>query len=313
VALLARTAIGSKDIEWDNRIIKLKEKRIALYRLGAIGDVIMTLNLINRFKIKYPDYKIDYYCGEGIAKNLGYLMKQAGIDEVFGTSNIVSEYEKVFNLIGYPLDEGYPYAKMSKHLLEYFAKEVDVEINRFDIVQISLPERVVQGTYVTIHAIAGWSEYKNWPIKRWEQVVRAFPDIKFYQIGAALDAKISGVDHTFMGADLSISIALFANANLHLGIDSFTNHLTHFVWGTRRVPAIILWGSTQASAAGYEHNINITTNLECQPCFRENPNVSTARTDVCPNMPFHIHECMNQIYPELVIKTINEKWSKIHT
>ena len=32
-----------------------------------------------------------------------------------------------------------------------------------------------------------------------------------------------------MGTPLSTAVALVANASLHLGVDSFANHLTHYL------------------------------------------------------------------------------------
>ena len=121
---------------------------------------------------------------------------------------------------------------------------------------------------------------------------------------------------------------------MHLGIDSFTNHLTNYFWtdekGGRKVPGVILWGSTQYTASGYDHNINISKGLDCQPCFRENPAISRMPRDVCVNPPgivtmgmpgmgfvnaerFYgdgLHECMARITVDEVVAAALELWER---
>jgi hypothetical protein len=110
---------------------------------------------------------------------------------------------------------------------------------------------------------------------------------------------------------------------MHIGIDSFCNHLTNWYWRTEglemhHVPGVILWGSTQASAAGYAHNINISKGLACQPCFRENPAISRQPRGPCVNPPRPSYEddtpweCMAQISVEEVVTAIRELWGRVH-
>jgi hypothetical protein len=75
-ALKAKTAIGVPDQEWDARIDALERlnsvhpglapgprvPRLALFRPGSIGDILMTLNLVPALRAKYPGYLIHYFC-----------------------------------------------------------------------------------------------------------------------------------------------------------------------------------------------------------------------------------------------------------
>lgn len=317
----AKEHILGPDLEWDNVINILEEKRIAIVRPGAIGDIIMTLNLIPLVKQRYPGYKIDYFCHPNIGKELSTLMYEAGINKIYSSDNAVHNYLKAFNLVGYPLSEGYPQVPMKKHLLRYFADELDINLNpgeELPALQLKKPDIGAHEKYITIHPKAGWSVYKNWPIERWEAVVAAFPEYVFYQIGAKDDPKIAGAKHMYMGNPLQLSISLLANAVLHLGVDSFTNHLTNYVWGNKKVPAVILWGSTQHSAAGYSHNINISLDLTCQPCFREDPKISQMPLGPCINPPGQEydkpnHACMMNISVESVIEAIKNKLNEQHS
>ena len=113
------------------------------------------------------------------------------------------------------------------------------------------------------------------------------------------------------------SISLLANAELHLGVDTWTNHLTNIEWedqvDNRFVPAIILWGSTQWQAAGYGRNTNISLGLPCQPCFREDPKISRMPRGPCINPPGQVYEkpmhaCMDGITVDRVLAEIEKRW-----
>jgi ADP-heptose:LPS heptosyltransferase len=291
------------------------EKPIALHRPGAIGDIIMTLSLIPLLRIRYPNRKIHYFCHNDIGLKLQRLMKEAGIEAGIPYEKLEERkdrYHKVINLVGYPLDEGYPEKPMARHLIEYFADEMGMTIPSIPFLPIKQPPvpPTVEPLYATIHPQAGWSIYKTWAWDRWEKVIESYPKITFYQIGAKNDVQLRNADHSFMGGDFNASIDLIANAKFHLGVDTWSNHLTNVFWLDRGfVPAVILWGSTQWTAAGYERNQNISLGLDCQPCFREDPKISRMPRGPCINPPGQVYEqprhaCMEGISVEHVIEAI---------
>jgi ADP-heptose:LPS heptosyltransferase/glycosyltransferase involved in cell wall biosynthesis len=355
----AKEKIGARDVEWDDRIARLLRgeiddaaaaaaaaaaaeddvtdegddaprveaqgrTKIAICRPGAIGDVLMTLNLVPLLLQKWPDHDLHYYCHPSIGSELKDLLLAVGVAEVRDSTRFdASGYSSVFNLVGYPLHEGYPEKPMQRHLLDYFANELGIVVDSAALPSLVLPLPPTppgpSGPYATLQAKTGWSAYKNWPIDRWAEVVASCSEIPIYQIGTADEPRVEGARHDFMGSPLPTSIALVANASLHLGLDSFANHLTHYRWddgsSVRRVPGIILWGSTQASASGYDHNTNISLGLSCQPCFREDPAVSRMPRGPCINPQGQLyalpqHACMLGIDPERVTREVKALWTQ---
>ncbi|HTP48898.1 MAG TPA: methyltransferase domain-containing protein [Casimicrobiaceae bacterium] len=332
----ARERIGVPDAEWDARIRRLQAgrpparapsgpPRIALHRPGAIGDIVMTLNLIPPLKRAYPGRAIHYACDHAIGVALADLMRAAGVEVVEDCADFdarAQAYERSFNLIGYPIGEGYPERPMRRHLIEYFAAEMGLTPDEWPSLQLPRPPRPADlpDSYATLQTKSGWSAYKHWRHERWEALLASCQDIPVVQLGTANEPRIAGARHDYMGTPLSTAIALVANATLHVGIDSFANHLTNYRWvdaagdGTR-VPAVILWGSTQASAAGYPHNTNVSLGLYCQPCFREDPAVSRVPRGPCINPPGQVyaeprHACMNGLAVTRVAKEVRRAWDK---
>jgi ADP-heptose:LPS heptosyltransferase/glycosyltransferase involved in cell wall biosynthesis len=314
------SALLRGDADWQAREKSLEQRvtttkqRIALVRPGAIGDVLMTLNLVPLLCEKYPDAKVHYYTSPDIGCGLLPVMAAAGVTAVRDCAGLVpADYDHVISLVGYPLNAGYPYKRMQKHLLEYFADELNLPAQSgLPALTLPCPDRPdgLPERYVTFQARTGWSRYKEWPAERWCEVMAALPHIPFVQIGKQHDPRIAGAIHDYMGRTLRDATALFANASMHVGVDSFANHLSNFYWTrgrrARRVRAVIVWGSTQASAAGYPSNVNLSLGLDCQPCFRENPEISSARTDACPNE----HACMRGISVQAVIDAVEALWQE---
>lgn len=324
---IARERIGKPDTEWDQRHNRLRAQfaarddcppaivtgmrpSIALHRPGAIGDILMTLNMLPALREANPGVDIHYFCHASLAKPeaLGSIILAAGCDLVLDAAMLPAwrgNYSRVIDLVGYPLFEGYPEKPMRKHLLDYFAEEMGVNLWGLHLPRPPRPADVPAEPYATIQTKAGWSAYKEWLPERWEAVREQLHR--------------EGIETVLLsesqGRTLSQSIAVFANATIHIGIDSFANHLTNYYWDKQRIGGVILWGSTQPSAAGYPHNINVYKNPSCGPCFRENPRISQMPRGVCINPPGQVyenpqHKCMSDITVEEVLDAVRSQWKK---
>jgi len=313
-------------------IIKGLRPLIALHRPGAIGDILMTLNLVPALKQANPDAEIHYYCQGGLAapEQLGSIILQAGCAMACPAESLPGmrkRYERVVDLVGYPVaSEGYPEHPMSKHLLQYFGLEMGIACGSGgDMPALTAPlqpppPELADAPYFTIQTRTGWSKYKEWPAEWWNVVLahlrNKYPLLVPVLIAAEDEPILRGVDRSHVGKSLSHAIRVFSGARFHLGLDSFCNHLSHFYWanerGARMVRSVILWGSTQASAAGYDTNINIVRPPAegCQPCFKETAAWSRAKRGPCENLTalgtVNFHKCMAAIRPADVITAADE-------
>jgi hypothetical protein len=289
-------------------------KKIAIYRPGAIGDIIMSFNFITELR-KTDD--VYYFCHSSIHNILQNFVKSSKILEHFYPLECYKkeEFDRTINLVGYPLHEGYPHKKMQNHLLYYFAKEMNCEFT-FDGLELDLPplpQKIKNRNtpkYITFQNKTGWSVYKEW--WSWQDLInlirKKYPEIEIYQIGGPNDPQIQNIDGSFCGEPFELNLAAQAWSFLHIGLDSVFNHTTNINWINKgKTKAIILFGSTQENASGYLHNKNISLGLSCQPCFREDPKISNMSLGPCINPPNQTydqprHACMANINPKTVLK-----------
>ena len=292
-----------------------KHTKVALIRPGALGDIIMTLNYASIIKSKC---NITYYCHKSCYDILKDFVNTNNICN-FAPLDAYHEinFHKTINLVGYPLNEGYPHQKMQNHLLFYFAKELDCDFG-FDFFKLQLPQfpkkikNRFSPRYLTVQTKTGWSVYKEW--WGWQKLVnmikKEFPNYEIYQIGGLNDPQLSGIDGSFCGDSFCDNIAAQAWSKMHLGLDSVFNHTTNIHWINKgKTKSVILFGSTQANASGYPHNDNIFLDLPCQPCFKEDPNLSLISLGTCNNPPNQTynnpkHACMAGITPENIFEKV---------
>lgn len=295
--------------------------KTAFVRLGAIGDIVMGLNFASATK-KNGD---TFFCGDGAYALLhDFICNYAGLNLKPHSEYRSEQFDRTVNLVGYPVNEGYPYKSMQKHLLQYFADEIGT-VHTFDgfvAVAPPLSQKIPKSTtpsIITIQTKTGWSIYKEW--WGWKELInlihKEIPDVIVCQIGGSQDPQIENVDINLCGESFTNNIAAQAWAKLHVGLDSVFNHTTNIQWyGKGRTPGVILFGSTQASASGYPTNTNISLNLGCQPCFRENPSISRIPLGVCPNPIGQTYEepkhaCMAGITPDMVLDAIKKKLGRV--
>ena len=289
--------------------------KTAVIRPGSLGDLVMSFNFAHELM---SQGQTTFLCHESVRRVLGKFAESCGID--LRCQDDTSEFDRVVNLVGYPLSEGYPHKPMSRHLLEYFASEMGVgfSFDKFFATPAPRPSSIKHSQYVTIQTKTGWSTYKDW--WGWNELVsllrRARRDLGVYQIGGPDDPRLEDADGCFCGMDFLENLRAQTWSMAHLGLDSVFNHTSNIHWhGRGKVRSVILFGSTQASASGYPHNENISLNLSCQPCFREDPKLSRIPLGLCQNPPEQtyerpLHACMAGITPHMVLGRLFSRGSK---
>lgn len=296
--------------------------KLAVVRPGAIGDVIASFNYLNDLE---KMYNVSFFCHDSIFVILEKFVKENFTKKFYPTSKLDNSlFDKTVSLIGYPLYEGYPFKKMEKHLLYYYAKELGVNFS-FDNLFLDLPPLPAKiknkntPRYITIQTITNWSPYKNW--MRFQELATKIktnnPEIEIYQIGGINDPILKGIDGSFCGDSFCDNIAAQAWSSLHIGLDSVFTVTTNIQWRNKgRVKGVVLYGSTHPTGTGYPSNDNIVLNLPCQPCYKEDPKISSMSMGICNNPPNQtyetpIHSCMTGISTDMVYSKIISNYYKV--
>lgn len=281
-------------------IMKGSLKVFECYRQGALGDCLMTTAALRGLKKKYPGCLIRYVTH---SHSMQILEGNKYIDELVSESK-EEQAEKIY--FSYPDkdsflgDEGYPGKPLNRHLVKIFNECAGLPDNSMEM-ECTLSEeeekvgralRYQYKKYLTIHVKSGWSSYKDWYNDRWELVVEQLFKRGYVtlQVGHKEDFLLRNTID-FRGRTIKEVVSAIKYADVHMGIDSFTNHVS----ATVLAPSVILFGSTSPTGSGYGQNINIYKNLSCQPCYREYKS-----KDPCPNGK----KCMKLISVDEVLKAV---------
>lgn len=291
-------AIFYADSERKEKLLK-KELTIEVVRPGALGDIIATTPSLKEIRKEHPEAYIRYVChpsGNPLLEN------NPNVDEI-------SAKESDCDLrlrFQYPMNEGYPDTPMRKHLAEHFADSVGVKLPKNWSCELNLPtsNRKISEPYIAFAVKTGWSEYKEWPFERWEELIKRmkskYPDINWVQLGGPNEPEINGAEYTCGKTSLIESFQILRDSLLFVGLDSVFNHACNAL----DVPAVIMFGSTHPTGSGYKNQTNLVAELDCQPCYREtNPN-SVHKKPPCP----FGHECMKSFMTvDLVEQAVSSK------
>lgn len=282
-AIRAADAIGKADAEWTERILRLAKlpftmNAVAINRPGAIGDIMMALNLVPALKQKAETVYL--FCNSAIGIPLEPLIKAAGVTAIVDSSlwqDWAPKFQHAHNLVGYIVNGEYE-RPLKQHLIRHFARECGLTVDGIPRLTLLKPARPkVADRYVTLQRHAGWSAYKEWIDERWDAVA-AFLEARGYTVVEI------GAEH---GRTLMESVTLIANADLHLGVDSFGQHAAR-LYG---VKSVIVWGSSQNDGTGYPENVNLVAGVSCQPCFAETAPHSIHLGNPCRYKVQGTHRC----------------------
>jgi ADP-heptose:LPS heptosyltransferase len=309
----------------------LKEKPIAIVRPGALGDILCILSLHREIRETYGEF--DFYCHDSSFDVLQGFAEQNELCDGFHRCQERPEdaHRRVFEVIGYPIHLGYPKNPMRLHLKEYISNELQLKkqtinqptinksiqlpsVSPYGVVPLVLPEppKEVRGhKFITIQNKTGWSRYKELYSEQWETIINFLhrnTSYKIVQVGGPDDPPLKGIFQRLNGRNFTTNTAAIAHARMHVGVDSVFNHLTgSFSWSGKVTPAVIFFGSTSPVGSGYAHNLNVSVDLPCQPCYRENPETSRMSGGPCP----YDHLCIKSLTAEEICEKIDFKLNNI--
>jgi ADP-heptose:LPS heptosyltransferase/glycosyltransferase involved in cell wall biosynthesis len=255
---------------------------IEVNRPGALGDVLATTPAVKELRKKYPDAHIRYVTHKNSKDILKHNPDINEVAEEPGYADRKIDFS-------YPMNEGYPYKPMNRHLCQYFAENAGVKLSEgWKPVLNILSEDSVKLEHkkptITFAVRTGWSRYKEWPLERWQKLILKFPDYQWIQLGAAGETLIPGAQHMCGKLSLRESFSVLQQSTLFVGLDSVFNHASAAL-GT---DAIIMFGSTSPLGSGYDSNTNLWSEYECSPCYKEDNAISVHPMPPCP----YAHKCM---------------------
>lgn len=251
--------------------LKDRKYTIELQRPGALGDVLCSTAAVTELRKKHPNAHIRYVTHPS---SFPMLEGNPDINEVTTESK---QADKTI-LFNYPMYEGYPDTPMRRHLGVYFAENAEVALSpgwkpTLHLLadnQVGLEHKK---PVITFAVRTGWSRYKEWPLDRWPELIKQFPDYQFIQLGAAGETEIEGAQYMCGKLTLRESFSVLKQSVLFVGLDSVFNHAA----AALEIPAVIMFGSTSPIGSGYSTATNLWSNLRCSPCITGDSLIYTDR------------------------------------
>ena len=260
---------------------------------GGMGDALLATPALRALKRDHPDVEIRVRCKEN---TLEILEHNPHVD-------VLSCHPDDPRFRDLPVTDTnygkrYPSVLCQRRASELIAELVGVTLEDGRLV-VALTEadeqkalNIVAGhrNPLSLHVTSGSLSYKNWPVDRWEQLVRRLPECTFIQLGDDRDPPVAlTVDVRGMTTPRE-AIAVVKHTKGFVGVDSFLNHATNAV-GT---PGVVLFGPSAPAIWGHPQNTNLYAGVECSPC------VDTIGKNPCP----WGHRCMTAISVDEVERAV---------
>lgn len=267
-----------------------RKKEIFISRPSALGDVLMCTPALREFKKQNPDIKIHFFTNyEQLVRGLPY------IDEVH------SYDKRPWDGIEFKYEDSIP---PMRHITEIFADQLNIEVT--DVLpDCILPKRemeIISSRFYTlprpwfvINRTAGpWTPNKDWDNNYWDRLISCLLNLgSVFELGmGSVSRALPRPNYINLVGKTSLSemIALIASADVNMGPVSGPIHIAAAV----KVPSVVIYGGYElASCSEYPLNINLTTPLDCSPCWLRSP---------CPIGK----QCLSAIGPEQVLESVEK-------
>ncbi len=271
---------------------------IRILAAGGIGDVLLLTPVLKEIKRVHPTSRLIIYCLDPLRieildlnPNIDSLRVVSGLDRLMYFTRIIK---------GKFMDYGrlMPNTFYSHSASKIIGEMIGVELEHTDIEIFLSREEEERGREglagmknpVAINVTGACSPNKNWPIERWNALVRSMSDVSFFQLGLRGEPLVEGaVD--MRGLPLRESFARLKFAKAFIGVES---GLAHAASGLH-VPSVVLFGPSNPAVAGHEKNVNIYHKTHCSPCL------DTLFDAPCP----YGRSCMHAISVDEVANALN--------
>ena len=254
-------------------------------RLGAPGDALITANVIRCIKETYPKLKINCITPHPELIRLDPNIDSINQKETFYSFDstyweLIVRKEKSQNIIEHNMCrlgiDKYHYKA------NYYLSEEEKEWAKQEIIQFKKP----------ILAICTKSKepVKNWSESNWMELIKELKT-KFciIQLGDEKEPTFEDIHRYAGNLSMRKSAAILSHASHFIGPDSLLMHIAN---GLNIPSTIIFGGSRPTDCFGYANNINLSTTLECSPCWIHEG------YDECQNGL----KCLNQVSVSQVLK-----------
>lgn len=243
---------------------------IRILAAGGIGDVLLLTPVLRQIKRSRPNCKLVVYCLN--PQRYEILVRNPNIDIL----KVVSLLDRLLYLTRMIEGKFTDYGKLmpntfySHNASHIIGEMLGVGLSETDIEIFLSPEEEERGRqsvaglkYPVAMGITGaCSPNKNWPLERWNALVRSMPEVSFIQLGLPGESLVDGAID-MRGLPLRESFARLKFARAFIGVDS---GLAHAAAGLR-VPAIVLFGPSNPEMAGHARSNNLYHKVHCSPCL----------------------------------------------
>jgi len=218
------------------------EKRIAIRRSGAMGDVLMATALLPCLRRLHPGRQVDFITGfEAIVRN------NPNVDAVYPRIIDPLRYEKIYDLdLSYENNPGLSiheaYCRVAGIPLQEEQPRLYPDVNeRQEANRIIADHNIdLRDVIVAFHPQASFW-VRNWPLSRFglvaDELARRY-GCRCISLGGPQDLPVHGTIDLRSAGTIGVSCAIMERATLFIGVDSFFLHAARALG----VPVIGLFG-----------------------------------------------------------------------
>jgi ADP-heptose:LPS heptosyltransferase len=242
---------------------------------GGMGDALLATPAIRALKQRCPDAELRVLCKENHVEILEfnpYLnhVSTSEDDPLLRDAPALTTSYGMFR----------PSVFVQKHATAIIADMLAVALDdwKLDVTLTRADEEkalnIVAGyrNPISLHVSSSSLRYKDWPLERWEELVRRLPECTFIQLGETRDPGVPSTIDVRGMTTVREAVAVVKHTRCFVGIDSFFNHASIAV-GT---PGVVLFGPSTPVVWGHAGNTNLYAGVECSPC------VDTIDKNPCP-------------------------------